>query len=235
MVALLILALSLVLCSTEHFAVIVSGSKGFWNYRHQSDVCHSYHTLKDHGVPAQNIILMMYNDVAYSEDNPLPGSLYNAPGENSVNYYENCVVDYQGEHLTTNNFLNVLTGNSQAMQGLGTGRVLRSGPEDHVFLNFVDHGATGMLSFPTTELYAHQLLWAFRTMKAKGMYKYMVMYVEACESGSMFDGLLQSDLNVFAVTASNAVQPSWGTYCPPDDSVNGVRLYTCLGDLFSVN
>lgn len=26
-----------------------------------------------------------------------------------------------------------------------------------------------------------------------------------------------------------------GTYCPPDDKVNGKELNSCLGDLYSVN
>jgi len=63
----------------------------------------------------------------------------------------------------------------------------------------------------------------------------MVLYIEACESGSMFEGILASDINVYAITASNAVESSWGTYCYPDDQVNGVHMNSCLGDLFSVN
>lgn len=63
----------------------------------------------------------------------------------------------------------------------------------------------------------------------------MVLYIEACESGSMFDGILAKDINVYAVTASNPDESSWGTYCPPDDKVNGVEINSCLGDLFSVN
>ena len=29
----------------DHWAVLVAGSKGFYNYRHQSDVCHAYHLM----------------------------------------------------------------------------------------------------------------------------------------------------------------------------------------------
>jgi hypothetical protein len=42
----------------------------------------------------------------------------------------------------------------------------------------------------------------------------MVLYIEACESGSMFEGLLPKGLGAYAVTASNAEESSWGTYCP---------------------
>jgi legumain len=67
------------------------------------------------------------------------------------------------------------------------------------------------------------------------MYKKLVFYLEACESGSMFQGLLPTNQNIYVTTASNAVESSWGTYCPPDDMVNGVEINSCLGDLYSVN
>lgn len=72
-------------------------------------------------------------------------------------------------------------------------------------------------------------------MKENKMYKEMVVYIEACESGSMFENILKDDMNIYAITAANATESSWGTYCTPDDRVNGVSIGTCLGDLFSVN
>jgi legumain len=50
----------------------------------------------------------------------------------------------------------------------------------------------------------------------------------------MFEGL-DIPPNVYVTTASNAKESSWGTYCPPDDSVDGTHLKSCLGDLYSVN
>jgi hypothetical protein len=41
---------------------------------------------------------------------------------------------------------------------------LCSGPSDHVFVNFVDHGAPGLLAFPSDELYADDLERALRIM-----------------------------------------------------------------------
>jgi len=67
------------------------------------------------------------------------------------------------------------------------------------------------------------------------MYHEMVLYIEACESGSMFDGILSDKINAYAVTAANPTESSWGTYCYPDDIINGTHINSCLGDLFSVN
>ena len=49
----------------------------------------------------------------------------------------------------------------------------------------------------------------------------MVLYIEACESGSMFEGLLDSHQGVYAVSASNSVESSWGTYCPGREVCSG--------------
>lgn len=50
------------------------------------------------------------------------------------------------------------------MKGIGTGRVLTSTENDFVFLNFADHGAAGLIAFPSEYLYANDLLAAFDTM-----------------------------------------------------------------------
>jgi len=63
----------------------------------------------------------------------------------------------------------------------------------------------------------------------------MAVYLEACESGSMFEGKLETNKNIYAITAANAKESSWGTYCGNDAKVNGKSIGTCLGDLFSVN
>ena len=232
---LLLLALFAATCHAANWAVLVAGSNGVWNYRHQADICHAYHVLINRGFAPSNIILFTYDDVAKSYDNPFKGKLFNKPGDNSIDYNAGCVKDYTGELVTPQNFLDVITGNAAALQGKGTGRVLQSGPGDHVFINFADHGAPGLIAFPSSELYANQLISAFKTMNENQMYKKLVFYLEACESGSMFDGLLDPSWNILAVSAANPNESSYATYCPPDDVVNGVEIGSCLGDLFSVN
>jgi len=137
--------------------------------------------------------------------------------------------------VTPETFLNVLQGNAAAMAGKGTGKVLKSDENSKVFVFFSDHGAPGLVAFPSDELYADQLNSAFENMHANDMYKQLVFYLETCESGSMFADHLKDNLNIYAVTAANPFESSWGTYCYPNDIVNGKHMQTCLGDLFSVN
>merc|ERR1712187_812013 len=64
-------------------------------------------------------------------------------------------------------------------------------------------------------------------------FKKLVFYLETCESGSMF-----VDMNipgVYALSASNPTESSWGTYCGSDAMVDGKSIGSCLGDLFSVS
>jgi len=225
------LAAFLPLAAAEKYAVIAAGSAGFFNYRHQADACHAYHLMLKSGVPADNIILMMQDDVANSSENPFPGQLFNKPGDDSPDVYKGCKVDYSGDIVTGQLFMDVLTGNTQGAKG----KVLKSGASDTVFVNFVDHGGPGIIAFPNGPvLTVKELSKTLKTMQSKHMFKEMVFYMEACESGSMFPDL-EKDSKILAVTASNADESSWGTYCGDAAMVKGKNVGSCLGDLFSVN
>lgn len=217
----------------KDWAVIVAGSKSYGNYRHQADACHAYHVASKFGVPDERIITMFYDDIAGSSSNPVPGKMFNKPtasGTPGIDVYKGCKKDYTKSNVTPQNFVKVLTGDTSA-----PGAVLKSTSEDNVFINFVDHGGVGIIAFPSATMSSKMLNDALKTMHSKKMYKKLVFYLEACESGSMFEGLLPTNMNIYATTASNAKESSWGTYCPPDDKVNGVEMKSCLGDLYSVN
>ena len=55
-----------------------------------------------------------------------------------------CSQDYTGEDVTVNNFFAVLLGNKTAVKG-GSGKVVNSGPNDHIFVYYSDHGGPGVL------------------------------------------------------------------------------------------
>lgn len=62
----------------------------------------------------------------------------------------------------------------------------------------------------------------------------MVIYIEACESGSIFEGLLPKGLKIYVTTAANGEESSWGTYCPGMYPPPPPEYETCLGDLYSI-
>lgn len=51
--------------------------------------------------------------------------------------------DYNGNDVNKNNFLAVLLGKKSALTGAGSGKVISSGPNDHIFVYYSDHGSPG--------------------------------------------------------------------------------------------
>ncbi|CAL1289552.1 unnamed protein product [Larinioides sclopetarius] len=208
------------------WAVLIAGSDTWDNYRHQADVCHAYQILKKHGIPDDRIIVFMKDDIANNEANPTPGIIINHPKGSDV--YKGVPKDYTGLAVTPKNFMAVLRGDKKVVANFGSGKVLQSGPNDHVFVYFSDHGAPGLIAFPEDELSAKDLNKTINYMHEKNMYKKMVIYIEACESGSMFEGILPQNINVYATTAANPKEPS--TACYYDE-----KRETFLGDSYSVH
>ncbi|XP_076914862.1 legumain-like [Bidens hawaiensis] len=224
------------------WAVLVAGSNGYFNYRHQADVCHAYQILKKGGLKDENIIVFMYDDIANYAYNPRPGVIINSPNgsdvyagvpkvnEKSKVEQKSIEFDYTGDSVSPENFFAVLLGNKTAVKG-GSGKVVASKPKDRIFVFYSDHGGPGVLGMPHAAIYANDFIDVLKKKHASGTYDEMVIYVEACESGSIFEGLLPKNLNIYVTTASNATEDSYATYCPPLIE----EFSTCLGDLYSVS
>ncbi|MQL05677.1 hypothetical protein EI015_26775, partial [Escherichia coli] len=103
--------------------------------RHQADVCHAYQILRKGGLREENIVVFMYDDIAFNEENPRPGVIINKPDGGDV--YEGVPKDYTGEDVTVDNFFAALLGNKSALTG-GSGKVVNSGPNDHIFIYYTD-------------------------------------------------------------------------------------------------
>eukprot|EP00708_Paratrimastix_pyriformis_P002640 GAFH01001391.1.p1 GENE.GAFH01001391.1~~GAFH01001391.1.p1 ORF type:complete len:430 (+),score=161.25 GAFH01001391.1:32-1321(+) len=216
---------SFALGTPQNWALVVAGSNGYYNYRHQADAMHAYKMLREHGFDRNHLITMVYDDIANHPSNPIRGNIINFPG--GPNVYSNDI-DYRGNTVTAENFLKILFGDKNAMHGVGSGRVIESGPDDNIFVFFSDHGAPGIISFPVGGyLHAADLINTITKMHDAKKYHQMLLYIEACESGSMFDGKLPADLHVFAATAANPTESSWACYW--DDDRNAY-----LGDTFAV-
>ncbi|XP_018414010.1 PREDICTED: legumain [Nanorana parkeri] len=211
--------------SGKHWVVLVAGSNGWYNYRHQADVCHAYQIVKKNGIPDEQIVVMMYDDIADNEENPTKGIIINRP--NGTDVYAGVLKDYTKEFVTPENFLAVLRGDSEAVKGKGSGKVINSGPNDHVFVYFTDHGAPGILAFPNDDLHVEDLNKTIQYMYDNKKYKKMVLYIEACESGSMMNHL-PNNINAYATTAANSHESSYACYYDE-------KRDTYLGDLYSVS
>ncbi|KAK6911184.1 Peptidase C13, legumain [Dillenia turbinata] len=213
------------------WAVLVAGSSGYGNYRHQADVCHAYQILKNGGLKDENIIVFMYDDIAFNEYNPRPGVIINKPHGPDV--YEGVPKDYTGDAVTVENLYAVISGNKTAVKG-GSGKVLDSGPDDYIFIYYADHGGPGVLEMIDEEIYAKDFVTVLEEKHKAGTFKSMVVYIEACEAGSIFEGLLPNNINIYATTATDSSEPSWGYYCRDLNFPFSGEYDVCLGDLYSI-
>ena len=163
---------------SENWAVLVAGSNTYANYRHQSDVFHAYQVLRKNNFSPDRIITFAYDDLVHNIRNPYKGKIFNKPTykEAGVDVYEGVVIDYSGKDVTPTEFIAVLEGNKSAVAGKGSGRVLESTKNDNVFLYFADHGAPGLIAFPSQYLHADTLNEAFKKML--GSYNKLVFYLE---------------------------------------------------------
>lgn len=222
------------LATETHWAVIMAGSNTYGNYRHQADSHHAVKIMLENGIARENIIHLAYDDVAENRSNPFKGQLFNKPtpvGTPGVNVYDQSEIDYSGKAVNKENFFNVLLGDSS------NGPALKSDENSKVFVYFVDHGGAGLICTPQGSsdwIYADELDSVFQQMSDKKMFSELTFYLEACESGSMFPNLTDKE-NIYAVSASNATQSSWGAYCGSEATINGTNIGSCLGDLFSIN
>ena len=146
--------------------------------------------------------------------------IFNRP--NGTDVYHGVPKDYTGKQVTNQTFVDILLGKKM---NFGSGKTLQSGPKDHVFVFFSDHGGVGLVAFPSTLLHATTLVDTLKTMHRQKKFKKMTLYIEACESGSMFKNLLPDNIDIYATTASNATTSSYACYY--DD-----ELKTFLGDVY---
>ena len=61
---------------TSNWAVLVSTSRFWFNYRHLANVLSLYRTVKRLGIPDSQIILMLPDDMACNPRNAFPGTVY---------------------------------------------------------------------------------------------------------------------------------------------------------------
>ncbi|XP_058262300.1 legumain-like [Hemibagrus wyckioides] len=206
----------------KHWVLLVASSKGWKDYRDQANVCHAYQVMRQNGIPDEQIVVMMYDDIAYNKKNPDPGKIINVP--NGPDVYTGVPKDYTGEDVSAGNFLAVLRGDSSAVKKTGPKKVIQSGRNDTVFIYLSDHGLQGSLNFTNSTLHAADLTDTVKTMARNGKFSKMVIYIEACHSGSMLDQL--KDSNVYGVSACRPEEKSYSCYYDK-------RLNTSISTLFS--
>ena len=102
---------------TGQYAVLVQGSEGFVNYRHQADVLSIYQSLRRGGFPDDHIILILDKKMASDSQNPEPGIVRTSPngpdllsGTTAGSGILAADIDYDSADLTASDVADILAG-----------------------------------------------------------------------------------------------------------------------------
>ena len=218
---------------TDQYAVLVQGSSGFDNYRHQADVLGIYQMLRSGGFPDDHIILVLDKNMASDINNPERGVVRNAEdspdllgGSDSL---PAAMVDYDSKDLSPHDITDILLGK-------GSGRLPTVLPQDagaNVLLYWSGHGS----SISTGE--ADEFCWrdyppgngfgAGLLKETVGGMKFrkLLICVEPCYGEAVIRPV-EGVHGVLGISGASAGEMSWA-----DHWNSSARMWMC--DRFSLN
>ena len=182
----------------DNYAVLVAASKGWKNYRHQADVLGMYHFLKGKGYDDDHIILIMADDIAYNEKNPLQGVVRREIGGD--NLYKDLQIDYRLGDLTLEDLKQILTCNPSEAYPVTLG----SSENDNVLFFWSGHGTQQGWKWKEEEDLNADFA---RTMFSDMQFRKMFAIVETCYSGAVAQDCTGIP-GLLLMTAANPYEPS---------------------------
>ena len=182
----------------DNYAVLVAASEGWYNYRHQADVLGFYQYLKGKGYDDDHIILIMADDIANNELNPLQGVVRREIG--GRNLYENVKIDYKLGNLTLEDLKQILTGEPSEKYPVTLG----SSENDNVLFFWSGHGTKKGWSWKETEDLSPEFA---REMFSAMKFRKQFAIIETCYSGVVGEGCTGIP-GLLMMTAANPYEPS---------------------------
>lgn len=185
----------------DNYAVIMCGSRGWSNYRHQADVYAWRKVLINRGFNPSNIITLSYNDIVDQTNQ----TVYHTC--NGTNIYEQNAINYTREDANKQNFFNVLSLIPSGKGGWFKATV-------NVLVIYINHGAHDLLSTPNAfdqPIYTDEFSDVINSLAKRVASIFCI--IEACHSGSIAMHARYAR-NVMFMTAATAKQASYSYgYC----------------------
>lgn len=179
---------------SDQYAVLVQGSNGWNNYRHQADVLSMYQLLRKNGFDDDHIILIIDKALATDPKNPEPGIIRAADDEPDL--MADAVTDYDNATLNPEDISNILLGNPTA----ATPVVLPKDAGQNVLLFWSGHGhnkaSNGVdeLAWRNADygqgMTANKLKEAISQMQAGGHCRKLLVLMEPCFSEAVITPLV---------------------------------------------
>ena len=215
----------------DQYAVLVQGSSGWNDYRHEADVLSIYQMLKANGYPDDHIILISADYCANAPENKDKGAVRTDP--DGKNLREGAVIDYLNADLTPQDICNILKG----VKTDRTPVVLPADSCQNVLLFWSGHGHSSVmngvnemawLNNPTGQgMTADMLAGTLQDMANNKQYRQMLLCLEPCYSANMGKEL-ESIPGVLAICSSGVFEQSFA-----DSWSNELGVWMC--DRFSRN
>lgn len=197
----------------ERWAVVISPSTKWTNYRHQADALAIYQGLRHYGYDDDHIVLIVEDNLADDPQNPFPGQIFVErasqpdPANPLVNadLHKNLQVDYHFSDLNSpDDLADILLG--RASDRLP--HVIRPTARDNVFFFWSGHGDDddGPIwgDEDARRVFGSRLI---RSTVGQMQYRRMLMAVETCYSGKWGEALTGLP-NLLVLTAANAYETS---------------------------
>ncbi|RCK66553.1 GPI-anchor transamidase, partial [Candida viswanathii] len=155
---------------SNNWAVLVSTSRFWFNYRHMANALSLYRTVKRLGIPDSQIILML-------------NGLYNM--DEAIDLYgESIEVDYRGYEVTVDNFMRLLTDRWDSDQPRS--KRLLTDENSNIFIYLTGHGGNEFLKFQDAEeIGAYDLKDAFNVMHEQKRYNEIFFMIDTCQANTI--------------------------------------------------
>lgn len=192
---------------TDHWAVLISPSTSWANYRHQADVFAMYQLLKKHGYDDDHIIVIVEDNLAGSKENAeRAGKIF--VEVNGEDVHRDVKVDYHFSDLQPQDVADIMLGR----QSERLPAVLHTTKSSDVLFFWSGHGGDydGPLwgqEDATVYFGSERIKQIAQQMHEQGKYRRMMFAIETCFSG-IWGNALTGIPDVIAITAANEYEPS---------------------------
>ncbi|KAI4086192.1 MAG: hypothetical protein LQ344_007767 [Seirophora lacunosa] len=208
---------------TSNWAVLVSTSRFWFNYRHLANVLSLYRTVKRLGIPDSQIILMLPDDMACNPRNAFPGTVYNNADRALDLYGDNIEVDYRGYEVTVESFMRLLT--DRLPPEVPRSKRLGTDAGSNVLVYMTGHGGNEFLKFQDSEEIAGwDLADAFAQMWEKRRYRELLFMIDTCQANTLYSRFYSP--NIVAAGSSELDQSSYSHHADNDVGVAVIDRWT---------
>ena len=202
----------------DQYAVLVQGSNGWSNYRHQADVLSVYQMLRKNGFDDDHIILIIDKALASDSKNAEPGII--RAEDNGPDLLSGAVIDYDNADLTPVDICNIISNYSPPSQATLSlsGQNLQAGAASNLLLFWSGHGhnrasnGADELAWRDNDIgqgmTAELLRQTVSQMQQQGRYRKMLILTEPCFSEAVITPLTGIP-GVLAISSAGTYEQSF--------------------------